>query len=1098
MKSLYCSPRRLLTYVAYLILAYGLLVSWRPASAQGRPEVKGKVMAMDQSALVGASVQIKSTTSGTTTAGDGSFSLFVDSSRVALVVSFIGYRSIDTLISLPQTTALVFNMQAHSDRFEEVAVTGYQTISRERATGSFLHVDKELVNRRVSTNILDRLNGIAGGLQFISNASNGSSGNLMSRNLGIRIRGESTLADESLISRDPLIVVDNFPFEGNLDNINPNDVESVTVLRDAAAASIWGARAANGVIVITTKSGSKNRPLQVELNSNISFGSKPDLYYDPNYLQSKDYIHVERILFNAGYFDADLSDATSRPVVSPAVELFSQQKRGAISQQQAAQQLEALSQVDLRPQYLKHVYRPSVNQQYSAAITGGTKQASYSVGLGYDHNASELIGNGYQRFTLNAKSLYSISRKLDVTLAINYGSNKLTTNNYQNQFGSQAVGGKYGSLFPYAILADEDGSAQAVARDYRDSFLEPAESQGLLDWRYRPLAETALADKYTRTNSLLMRLGASYQLFKALKAELWYQSERQSITDWDYRSVQTYFARNLINRFTLINTDSSLTYQVPVGGVLNTNQVESNAQNARVQLSFDRSWGSVHTLTAILGAEARSLDTESARRLAYGYDDQTGTSANNLNFADALAIYPSGSERIPAPDGDIYGVTNRFVSYYGNAAYTFKGRYTLSASARRDGANIFGANSNRRFTPLWSLGGAWELTKEPFYQIDWLPYVKLRSSIGSSGNVYQGSVYTTGVYVPSSYSGLKTIINLSAPNPGLRWENVKTFNFGVDFALNKNALSGSLEFYHKKGADLIERQALAPSIGFSQFYTNGASTKAIGIDLNLSSQIAIGKVIYSPTLLLSTLQDKITAYSVKQTAVSIQQGSGRAGLVGKPIYGIFAYRWSGLDASSGDPMGMLNGEPSKDYTAIINNFTPDSLAYMGPAVPRVFGFFRNDFTLSRITLSFNIGYKLGYSFRRASTSTNYQDVLLSEANSDFSRRWQQAGDELTTNVPSLVYPSDNARATFYRFSQVLVEKADHVRLQDVRLGYDFGGAMLKTMRLQSFQAYLYTSNLGILWRANRHGIDPDAAAVNASDHPLPAVFTLAAGIRLTF
>lgn len=1098
MKSLYCSPGRLLTYVAYLILAFCLLVSWRPASAQGPLEVKGKVMASDQSALVGASVHIKSTSLGTITAGDGSFSLLVDSSQVNLVISFIGYRSIDTLIMLPQKADLILHMQAHSDRFEEVAVTGYQTIPKERATGSFLHVDKELVKRKVSTSILDRLNGIAGGLQFIPNGSNGSSGNLMSRNLGIRIRGESTLANESLISRDPLIVVDNFPFEGNLDNINPNDVASVSVLRDAAAASIWGARAANGVIVITTKSGSKNKPLQVELNSNNSFGSKPDLYDDPNYLQSKDYIQVERILFDAGYFDADLLDAVSRPVVSPAVELFSKQKKGEISQQQASQQLEALSKVDLRPQYLKHVYRPSVNQQYSAAITGGTKQASYSVGLGYDHNASELIGNGYQRFTLNAKSLYSISRKLDVTLALNYGSNTLTTNNYQNRFGSQTVGGKYATLFPYASLADGNGSAQVVARDYRQSFIDLAESQGLLDWRYRPLAEMALADKYTRTNSLLIRLGASYQVLKGLKAELWYQSERQSITDWDYKSVQTYFARNLINRFTLINTDSSLTYQVPVGGVLNTNQVDSDAQNARAQLSFDRSWGTVHALTAILGAEARSLDTQSARRLAYGYDDQTGTSANNLNFADALAVYPSGSERIPAPDGDIYGVTNRFVSYYGNAAYTFKGRYTLSGSARRDGANIFGANSNRRFTPLWSLGGAWELAKESFYHIDWLPFVKLRSSMGSSGNVYQGSVYTTGVYVPSSYSGLKTIINLSAPNPGLRWENVKTLNFAVDFALNKNALSGSVEFYRKKGSDLIERQALAPSIGFSQFFTNGASTKATGIDLNLSSQIAIGDLIYSPTLLMSTLQDKITAYNVKQTVVSIQQGSGRAGLVGKPIYGIFAYKWSGLDAANGDPMGMLNGEPSKDYTAIINNFNPDSLAYMGPAVPRIFGFFRNDFTLSRITLSFNIGYKLGYSFRRASTSTNYQDVLLAGANHDFSRRWQQAGDEMTTNVPALVYPADDARATFYRFSQVLVEKGDHVRLQDVRLSYDLGGALLGSLGLQSFQAYLYASNLGILWRANRHGIDPDAAAVNASDHPLPSAFNLAAGIRLTF
>lgn len=1097
MKLIYCFPVKLCRYIAYLVFAYLLLFAWRPARGQTTvSRLQGRILSFESGeALVGASILLKGSTTGATTDKDGHFTLPVsDTKEIALVVSFIGYRSLDTLIRLPLTSALILSLHQEPSFLQEVAITGYQQIPRERSTGSFVNVGQQLLNRKVSTNLLDRLDGITSGVLFKAEQQKATSANPLGRNLGIRIRGENTLGDITQVSRDPLIVVDNFPFEGNLDNINPNDVESVSILRDAAAASIWGARAGNGVIVITTKKGSKNAPMTVELNSNVSISSKPDLYADRNYLPSADYIQAEKILFDAGYFNADLADNISQSPLSPVIELLEQQKNGLISDAQTDAQLSELGRQDLRSQYLRHVYRRAVNQQYAASIKGGNQQASYALSAGYDHNLSDQIGNDYSRLTLNSKTTYSLAKGLDLTTALNYSNNLTTTNNYQNNFGYLPVGGKYGNLYPYARLAAEDGSPLAVVRDYRKGYTESAETRGLLDWQYRPLQETATADNSTRINSLLLRGGLQYRISPSLSAEVIYQNESQRIHSFDNRSQDSYYARDLINRFTLQNSDGSLTYQVPKGGILMQNNTFWQSQNLRTQLNLDRKFGNSHQLTALAGAEARRLQTKGQIRTSYGYNDDLGVSVNNLDFKSPLTVNPSGTAQIPAPAGEIYTYDSRFLSYYANGAYTYLNKYTLSVSARKDGANIFGAKTNNRFSPLWSAGIAWDISKSNFYKISWMPYMKLRSSYGYSGNPYQGTAYVKGVYSTSSYTGAQTIQNLTAPNPELRWEKVGTLNIGLDFASKRNMVNGSIEYYIKKGSDLIERQQLAPSVGFSQFFTNGAATATHGLDLTLNGEVTIGQLRWQPVILLSLIKDKIERFSVRQSAASIQNPDGRPGIIGKPLYGIYSYRWAGLDPATGDPQGYLNGEISADYLGIINNFNADSLVFHGSAVPKIFGSLRNDFSFKGFSISINLTYKLGYFFRRQSVSPNYADVLAGYAHQDYQRRWQKPGDESLTDIPSFVYPSNTARSTFYRFSQATVERADHLRLQDIRLSYDLP-AFKKGAG--DAQIYLYAANLGILWRANKYGIDPDVAPVAVTtDHNLPRAFSIAMGIKV--
>lgn len=1098
MKLLYCSPGKLLPFLFYLLLI--LLASSRqnPLFAQS-VWVKGKIIeAENGQPLTGATIQIRGGLAGTTSDESGQFSLTVPANQIHLVVSFIGYRSIDTLVQLPLQKQLILSMQQDAAVINEIAVTGYQSIPKERATGSFVQIDNELVNRKVSTNILDRLDGISSGLQFNSSVSTAKSANPLGRNLGIRIRGESTLADGTQVSRDPLIVLDNFPFEGNLDNINPNDVESITILKDAAAASIWGARAGNGVIVIVTKKGKANQPVKFEFNTNLTVSNKPNIRYDQSFLKSAGYLDAEQYLFSKGYFDADLVNTSNRPPISPAVQTMSLAKAGTISQQQLNSQLDDLRGTDVRDDFEKYIYQKSVKQQYSLGLRGGTANATYHLSAGYDNNIAPAVGNSYHRFTVNSINTYSPLKGLKITAGLNYSTNKTTENNYQNQYGSMSVGGRYTDLFPYARLADANGNALAVTKNYNGNYTTSAESRGFLDWKYRPLDEIALADNSTSASDVILKTAVSYAFSKSLNAEIQYQNERQLIAVNNYHSPATYYARDLVNRFSVQASAGDFTYPVPKGGILEFNQAEYNANNLRTQLNFDRTFGQKHAVRAIAGAEIRQLKTSGFNRLSYGYQNETGIAVNNLDYAEYLPTNPAGSSMIPYPDGNVSGFTNRFISYYANASYTFDKKYTLTLSGRRDGANIFGAKTNDRITPLWSAGAGWDISSERFYHASWLPYLKLRASYGTSGNVYQGSVYVKGNYLPSDLTGALFINNITAPNPELKWETIKTVNLGLDFGLIKDRISGTAEYYIKKGTDLIQNQPLAPSAGFSFFYGNSAATQTRGIDLTLRSNNLTGSFKWSTTLLVSHLADKITRFDAKMTASSMQgTSSGRVGVVGKPIYGLYSYKWAGLDPSSGDPQGYLNGEVSKNYAGIINNFSADSLVYHGSAVPRWFGSIRNDFSFRRWSLSINLVYKLGYVMRRPGTSINYTEILSGFAHQDFENRWQNPGDEKLTSVPSMAYPSNTQRNTFYRYSQAMVEKADQLRLQDIRLAYSLVGKETKKLPFDNAQLYLYANNVGLLWKANKLGLDPDYVNVSQR-HLLPNPFSLSIGLRAEF
>ncbi|SDF80450.1 TonB-linked outer membrane protein, SusC/RagA family [Mucilaginibacter pineti] len=1032
--------------------------------------------------LAGASIKINDSQRVISTDSFGQFHFNSNSKDIIITASYVGYINSETKVVAAMSDSVVIALNRISNELKEVVVsTGYQNIPKERATGSFEKVNADLLNRRVSTDVISKLEDLVPGLVFNRSTSNAS------YQTQISIRGQSTILGKA----DPLIVIDNFPYEGNINNINPNDVESITVLKDAAAASIWGAKAGNGVIVITTKKGRFNQAPKVSFNSNVTVGGRPNLFYQSR-MSTADYIDEEQALFTKGYYNSAEKSANKTPL-TPVVELLIARRDGKISASDAQSQIDALKNQDVRNDFEKYLYQKSVQQQYNVNVSGGSANQTYYVSAGYDKNAANLVNNGYNRLTVDANNTYSfLHNHLDVFTGISY----IQSDNIMNNPGTTGIllsSTSGTSLYPYAKLADASGNPLSITHDYRAAFVTTAQQKGLLNWQYSPIDEINLADNHAKQTDYRLNFNVVYKIFPGLSARaLYYYGRTEGITR-NYQSQDTYYTRNLINRLTQVNTDGSLSYPVPLGGILDQNTSSAISQNFRGQLNYSKNWSNKSDLTAIAGYEIRNTHTITDQHREYGYDDEHATSTK-VNYLTYFNNYynPALTQQIPYLDsqGDL---TDNYISYYTNAAYNYDNRYTVSGSARIDESNLFGVKTNQKGVPLWSTGISWNVSNEAFYHISWLPLLKLRATYGYSGNVNKSvTAYTTAVYSNGSdnLSGLPYATITNPPNPYLQWERVKMVNLGIDFEALNHRISGSLEYYHKNGIDLIGIAPYAPSTGIVQFKGNLANNAGHGVDISIHSRNLNGAFKWSTDLIFSNAVDEVTKYDVKTDVLSFLQLVYP--LAGRPLYGIYSFKWGGLDPKTGEAQGYLNGQISKDYSGIINASTPDNIVYNGPARPTIFGSLRNTFSFKGFSVSGNISYRFNYYFRR--NSVNYATVLSGQGgNRDFALRWQKAGDEVFTQIPSLPATNNGNRNNFYMYSSSLVEKADNIRLQDVNVSYTITKEKLRSLPFANIQLYVYGNNLGILWKATKTKLDPD--------YPLnqfPPVKTYSIGFKADF
>ncbi|MGJ1537999.1 SusC/RagA family TonB-linked outer membrane protein [Sphingobacterium multivorum] len=981
-------------------------------------------------------------------------------------LSHIGYAFLDTIVNINENNVNLW-LKPIQNTIDEVNVyTGYQSISKDNVTGSISSIDNKTLSQQTGQNILNRLDNVTSGLTFDNKPSQTAQ-----RKLGFSVRGPSTI--NGLL--DPLIVVDNFPYEGSIDNINPNDVDNITVLKDAAAAAIWGARAGNGVIVITTKKANFNRAkiLSLEGGYSIQTSQKPDYFALPQ-ISPKDFIEVERFLFEKGMFDNQLK---SQPYVaqSPIITLLSQHRDGVLSDDDLQKNIAYFENKDVRNVLKEVVLRNSLLEQKYINLNTSNEQNAFSLGITHDRGINSFDGKD-SKLGLRMSNRTKVWKGAELNIGTFYtqASNKNGKTDLSNlKIGNRTV--------PYLDLIDQNGIALPIYHLYSKSFIESIEPGKLLDWNYYPLEDYKYNDIKGDRKHLMGNFSLQQNLIKGVNVEVRYQYENEKNSNDVLNGYESFYTRNIINLFTEVDkATGSVKNNVPKGGIFNKRYNEIVAHSFRGQLNSSLNLGD-GIFTGILGMELRKRKESGGSDTYYGYQTNP-LLISNVDLISTYPTYVTGAKQRIAGGSNFQLLRTNFVSFFSNLSYLFKNKYGLSVSVRKDASNLFGLNTNDKWKPLWSSGMSWQINKEEWWTNESINLLKLRLTYGFQGNV---DLSKTALPILRYGSNSRftdfpqaTITQLN--NSELRWEKIGQLNLAVDFGLLNNRISGSLDLYRKNGVDLYGPMPYDYS-AWGQTETlvrNVANMKVKGLDIVLNSVNLDGSFRWDTKVLINYNKDEVTKYNQSEgyTAGLLGNGQKITPAVGYPLYSIASYVWKGLD-NEGNPLGMLNGQISKDYSSIIREknikgLKSDVIEYQGRANPSIAGNFMNTFSYKDVSVSFNISYRFGYYFMRPSISYT-QLFNYGDGHEDYSLRWQNQGDEMRTNVPSMVYPLNQNRDSFYQNSSILVEKGDHIRFQYINLFYSPQINGLNKYGIKKMKLGLYCSNLGIIWRKNKLKIDPE-------------------------
>lgn len=1049
--------------------------------------VTGRVTDSTGVPLIGATVTVIGGNRSAITDTEGSFTLPVTAGNV-LRISFIGYKTKEITItaSMLQAGRLGnISLSVVSSNLTELNVTantGYQSIPKERATGSFSVITEKTLGARMETNIMDRLEGTVPGL-FMQN--------------GVpTIRGLSTLYG----NQAPLYVVDGFPYEGDLGYINPADVVNVTLMKDAAAASIYGTRAANGVISITTRQGGGK--LTVNFGSTAFLTAKPDAGY-LNLLNSSQMVDMQQELFNKWH--PSFNDGIRREGKSKVLEALYNREQGLISETELDGILNRLRSYDGQSQLEDLYMRNRIKHRQSFSASGGNDIHRYNVFMNYTGNSGYGLRTRNEDVNVGLRDYVKVFKWLDAEVGV--------TTNLRNGKYQRDDPEKYYLNMPYEILRNADGSSAPFTLLKSPYEIERLKALGLHDETFNPLDELDKAELSYWSNYFRLQGGFTVKIMRGLTLDLKYQTERGTSYQKQYFKSDSYYAKNLINDAAQIDPQGEIVYNVPDGGQVYETRGNSKSYTARAQLNFDREIASRHRLTALAGVERRAISNATTSLFKMGYND------NNLQF-QPVDEYALGSLKGTQSLSSTFfwsfnNSTNfryqeeRYISAYANAGYTFNGRYNLTGSVRVDNSNLFGTDPRYRYLPLWSVGASWRLTEEDFMKdIPWLSSLSVRSTYGLGGNVAR----SVGPFLQASSDFVNetraTGTNiLYPPNKSLRWEKTATTNIGIDFAVLNNRISGSLDYYIRKSTDLLGEKLTDPTNAFPFALINYGSMKNKGFEMALNSRNIDGKHFsWSSTLALSLNKNQMTDINLRDMRYDmLTQGYG-VNRIGYPMDALFSFKYAGLDPTNGSVMVYdAAGKVVKNYdqsgTIVANMTDVNGLAYSGTLRPKYTMGLTNSFTYKQLSLSIMI----------IANGGNVMRDVVSPIQSNFGGKnvdarmmnfWRKPGDE---NVPGMLPAPDlaNNGREYYNLiwfaNDRNVLKADYIKVRDIALSYNFAPMLPRIKKLSSAKLTLQVQN-PFSWYNNDAGIDPEAyeLASTYADRRLQVMPVYMAGIDITF
>ena len=1085
-------------FILFLLLS---LVSATAAVAS--VTVKGRVVdAGDQQPLVGATIIVPEKAleaAGSSrrnvnalTDIDGNFTIVVPDGITAVDCRYVGYAPM-TVELKGNLDHLVIPMTAASTELSEVVVTGYQKIEKRKLTAAIqtVAVNDNMLGSAMS--IDQALAGQVAGLSSVT--STGAPG----ASPKIRIRGTASLNG----TQEPLWVLDGIPLEGttlptmedlkdideiystSIAGINPADIETITVLKDAAATAIYGARAANGVIVITTKSGRSGAP-KVNFSTRITYSPKTGIDR-LNLLDSNEKVDLELALLGTSYTYRENKGQVAR-IIAAAGETNAY-KAGGWGTLTSGTQAQINRLRSINTDWNDILFRNTVSQEYNLSVAGGNDKATYYTSVGYTDERGNVVGVEANRLNVTAKASYRLSRRLRVGASL-FANRRVNKSNLTDADGFTNPVYYSRRANPYQTPFNEDGSynydVDIQGREDSELMFNIFEERDGTSYELESKSVTAIFDGEFRFND-------QFKVFTQLGLQL-DDSNKDEIADGN-----TYAMRKDVERTTLatLGGESFL----PEGGKKTASSSTQRQVTWKFQGEYSDKFADIHEVELMAGTEIRKTWYESVSATGYGYDRKT-LQTKPVIFPDEswAELYPLYAETY---------TENAFASFYATGSYSLLGRYTIGGSVRMDGSDMFGVAKKYRFLPLYSVSGLWRLSDEPFMEdAEWLDNLALRVSYGIQGNIDKN----TSSYVMGDYNNVtilpgvtEEIISVSTPpNSRLRWEKTKTFSTGIDFGVLNNAINLSVDFYNRNGSDLIAARMLPLETGYVQMLVNWASMRNTGVEVTIAS-----RNIHTPDFMWTT-NFNFAWNANKVLREEIPSNQTTPGREGYPVGALFALKSAGLDE---DGYPLFYNKQGEVVTATellkLNSAGASTLtaeeqrnlySYIGSTDPLFSGGLMNTFTYKNWELSLNFIFNLK-SYVRCSPSyspANYDRGMNS--NRDILNRWTP--DNTNTTFPVLMNSSDRpaeyiqyAEYSLYSSLDTWVKRNDHVRLQNLRLAYTLPSEISRKANMERVTIGLEARNLLVFGADYTNYLDPETMG-NEFAQPIPKSFSF--NLNVTF
>lgn len=1097
------------------VIAWGFFLCCFVGAFAQMISVSGKVTDVTNHPLEGAAVVVKNDnillSMGTLTDIKGEFRISAKAGEV-IRISYLGMKSREFTVSAEQPFLKVhLEPEIITLSSTDVVATGYQNLHKEQTTSAYTKIRTDQLNRQLNRTVQEAIEGQIAGVRFTKDPFTGKEVPIL--------RGVGTFSGN--VGYSPLVVIDDIPTDTPLEDINPKDIESVTVLKDAAATAIYGVRAANGVIVIVTKKGLQNG-LRINVHTDLFYTFKPNISR-MHYASTSDLIDLETAFYQSKLADsngnvddlfASYGEIGGRQTVryySPLFQLYRDQAKGKLSQQEVNSTLNEWRNRDYLRDFKRYVWQPIISKRYNISVESGNNRSQNYASLQYEDTDERIVTEKTRSLNLYLKNTYQLTPWLKSTIGVNgrYTAVDAVAEQVRNLYTDYLKQPRYTRLLgtnPYAgfnLVAPINGHIleQIAGNDAFRSY-----SFNLLE---------SIAQEHQKQYNLSLRPFANLQvsIIKGLQYQSYFQYELNTHNSETFFGKDTYYMRLRHNQ--LVKQDATtqkFSSELPEGGYYEQEKGQTQHYTFRQQLDFNRTFAEAHNVTALLGFEMRQHYTpRNTKEMQYGYDEQT-LSFPTLNWKDlynpGVTSYLYGRQSLSLSRNQQSETKHRFISFYSTLGYSYHQKYNLTGSLRVDQADMFGADPKYKYRPLWSVGGSWNLHREDFFYGNVVNLLKLRLTYGVSGNVDQtttpflrGRLLTDvrGAYPSQQYLQFN---DTDLPNPKLRWEKTETTNLGIDFGM-WYWLSGSIDLYRRYSSDLLVLTELDPTVGAQRRLINNGALLNKGIEVSLNATRELAKDLQlTVRTTFAYNKNTIEKVSSKPTnAVEYARNPLRYYKQGDDFNSLYAYRYK--ETTNGYPIYLdENGNPNTTFDAngvptIKDIINEDALVRLGTMNPTFNGALSLQLRYKAFELGTMFIYAGGHKLRKDTYSINQE----SETHRDITQRWTATNPtdmpRMSFDYPATLRRTANTVNTLWQLGDNQVVNADYIKWRNVLFSCYIPKDICEKLRLQEAKITAQLNNL-VTWCAAGDDIDPETYHLNSGRRALPVATAAFFGISFSF